>query len=515
MPLQHAKKEPQPPGTTETRVTVVGGGLVGCMQALFLAKRGYRVDLYEKRPDDRTPVPTTTITTSSTQQLSHKSKSRSINMTLSERGRVALRKLGLEEAVLKSAMPVQGRMIHSKSGEVFSTPYSINGDCIYSLDRQTLNKLLLDQAETNPNITLHFSHELVGADLPRRHLTFSHTSTEAVDTTTPGGGGGGESSTEILQVETDFVFGCDGVFSSVRQCMMRVGKLDVTYECIEHGYKELTMPPSTIPHHKGMGKREGEREGEGEENWLHLWPRGEFLLLGLPNQDRSFTLTLFMPFTVFESIKTHQDLLSFFRQHFPDALSRVGEERLVREFFDNPTSRLSSIKCQPHCLPESGALLLGDAAHAMVPFFGQGMNAGFEDCLLFDELLERSNDGNLATVAWEYSQSHWRDSHAIADLSMGNYVELRSHVNGHVFSLRRHVDNFLHRHLPGWFTPLYSMVAFSRTPYSQAVSRHRSQRKAVSLGMFAVGSGGCVGLLCSLLLCLYYISILWGASLNA
>lgn len=442
----------------EQAVAVVGGGLVGSLQALLLAKRGFKVDLYEKRKDIRTV---------------EQEHGRSINLALSIRGREALKAVGLEDAVLNSALPMHSRMIHSLSGKLSAQPYGTKGQYICSVDRQNLNKLLLNSAESNPNINIHFQHQLVRANLSEKTLTFLKTNQVTLN---------GEESAEI-HVKRDFIFGCDGAFSSVRRQMMRWGRLDYTQEYIEHGYKELTMP--AIDGKFAMS-----------ENSLHIWPRGEFMMIALPNQDRSFTLTLFMPFKVFDAIDTEEDLLAFFMKHFQDSVARIGVNKLVQDYFNNPTGSLISVKCKPHFMAES-AVILGDAAHAVVPFYGQGMNAGFDDCLIFYEHLAKM-DNDLVSAATEYSDTHWRDCHAIADLSMYNYLEMRSHVNSWRYLFRKGVDNLLHFFFPGTFTPLYTMVAFTRTPYSKVVAKSRWQNRFLNNCLFMLKIGVVGGVLCVL-----------------
>lgn len=412
-------------------VAVVGGGLVGSLQASLLAKRGFSVNLYDLRGDIR--------------NMKHVS-GRSINLALSVRGREALKAIGIEEKVLKEAVPMHARMIHSLSGKMSAQPYGQSGQCIYSVDRRNLNETLLTEAESHPNVTLHFNHKLIRADLNKKTLHFS-------------------ANDEPLIVETDFIFGCDGAYSTVRRQMMRWGRLNYEQEYIEHGYKELNIPPTAdggyaLP-----------------PNYLHIWPRNEFMMIALPNMDGSFTVTLFMPFTNFDAIDSREDVLAFFTEHFPDSIERIGVENLVTNYFNNPTGRLISVKCYPHFMADS-TVLLGDAAHAVVPFYGQGMNAGFEDCLIFYEQLIEAEDC-LSLAAENYSSSHWRDCHAIADLSKYNYLEMRSHVNSRIFLLFKHIDKLLHTLFPRLFIPLYTMVAFTRTPYHQVVVRARRQELVV------------------------------------
>lgn len=418
-------------------VAVVGGGLVGSLQAALLAKRGFRVNLFESRPDIR--------------NLEHVS-GRSINLAMSVRGREALRAVGLEERVLDQAIPMYARMIHSLSGKMTAQPYGKKDQCIYSVDRRKLNEQLLSEAEVYPDVSLHFNHKLIRANLDEKSLEFS-------------AGNGDEKDSKVM-INTDFIFGCDGAYSTVRRQMMRWGRLNYQQEYIDHGYKELTLPPNA------------NGDFAMPANYLHIWPRNEFMMIALPNTDRSFTVTLFMEFKGFNSIETEEDLLAFFMKHFPDAVELLGVENLVQDFFRNPVGRLISVKCYPHFMAGS-AVILGDAAHAIVPFYGQGMNAGFEDCLVFYEHLIEMNN-NLAKAAAKYSETHWKDSHAIADLSKYNYLEMRSHVNSRAFLLFKYLDKLLHFLLPSMYIPLYSMVAFSRIPYHKVVKRNELQRKIVN-----------------------------------
>ena len=454
--------------TMETQVAVIGGGLVGSLQALFLAKRGFHVDLYEKRLDIRT--------------LEH-GDGKNINLALSLRGREALKEVGLEDIVLKSALPMSARMIHSISGECSKQYYGCNEQSIYSVDRLKLNKLLLSAAKACPNVNLHFEHQLVRADLNEKRLLFTTTTrTES-----------GEVENSDLEVESNFIVGCDGAFSCVRRQMMRWGKMNYKQEYIEHGYKELNVRPAN------------DGTFAMDQTCLHIWPRGEFMMIALPNQDHSFAVTLFMPFSVFNSIKKEDDLLAFFEKHFEDSIQLIGTDELVQDYFKNPTGSMITVKCRPHFMADS-TVILGDAAHAVVPFYAQGMNSGFEDCLIFYECLVR-NENNLSQAAAEYCNTHWKDTHAIADLSIYNYTEMRSHVNSTGFVIRKFIDNLVHAYFPNHFIPLYSMVAFSRIPYSEVVIRHRRQQKlldAVLLALKVIAAGGLIVLLYRYLVFMYH-----------
>ena len=440
----------------DTRVTVIGGGLVGNIQALFLAKRGFQVDLYEKRQDLR---------------LLKQVEGRSINLALSFRGREPLRELGLEDVVLESALPMSARMIHSLSGKISKQYYGVGGKSIYSVDRLALNRLLLNEAEACPNVSLHFEHQLTKADLNAKKLFFTKRAQND----------SGVLENAHLEVETDFIFGCDGAFSSVRRQMMRWGRMDYNQEFIDHGYKELTLPPTS----DGMYAM--------DETCLHIWPRGDFMMIALPNQDRSFTVTLFLPVSIFNSINTEDDLIAFFSTHFQDSIGMIGADKLVQDFFHNSTGSMVSVKCKPHFMADS-TVILGDAAHAIVPFYGQGMNAGFDDCFIFYECLVQ-NGNDLPLAAMKYNNSHWKDCHTIADLSMYNYYEMRSLVNSTTFLIKKWLDNFVHTIFPQSFIPLYSLIAFSRVPYSEVVIRHHRQQNWMRAGLLVLTAGAVGGLL--------------------
>ena len=312
---------------------VVGGGPVGVMQAIFLAKRGYQVELYESKKDIREVK---------------LGRGRSINLALSHRGREALRAIGYEEDILKAAIPMYSRYIHLANGRISVQPYGVKGQGILSVDRQKLNEFLLTKAEELPNIKIHFEHKLVRSSLETATHIFS----------TP--------NQKEVTAKYAFTFGCDGAYSTVRRQLMRWGRLDYSQTYIEHGYKELTMPPT--------------QDGDYAIpcNYLHIWPRQEFMMIALPNTDKSFTLTLFMPFTVFDKIKTKEDLMAFFTANFPDSIDKIGADNLVNDFFENPLGPLIAIKCFPYYLG-SNVVIMGDAAHAVVPFYGQGLNTGMED----------------------------------------------------------------------------------------------------------------------------------------
>lgn len=303
------------------------------MISCFLADHGFKVDLYEMRDDIR---------------LMEHVQGKSINLAISERGRSALRELGLEEEVLKNhAIPMKARMIHDLNGKKRAIPYGKKDQCIYSVGRRFINELLLNHADNNKNVTIHFNYKTIGCDFDQGKTAFSTLSNSS------------ENSRETC--DTPYIIGCDGAFSTIRRSMMKVMRMNFSQTYIDHGYIELSIPPTS------------DGDFAMEVNYLHIWPRDEFMMIALPNQDKSWTVTLFMPFENFESIKDKNDLLNFFETFFPDSITLIGEQNLIKDFFSINASPLVSVKCEPLNYKDRG-LIIGDSAHAMVPFFGQGMN---------------------------------------------------------------------------------------------------------------------------------------------
>nr|AAL40890.1 kynurenine 3-monooxygenase [Anopheles stephensi] len=416
-------------------VAIVGGGLVGSLLALHLGKKGHEVNLYEYREDIRTAELVI---------------GRSINLALSARGRRALAEVGLEEALLDHGIPMSGRMLHDVNGNRKIVPYDGNtNQCIYSVGRKHLNEVLLNAAEKYPNIHLHFNHKLVSANLDEGNLSM-------VDPLTK----------EVKSARADLIVGCDGAYSAVRKEIVKRPRYDFSQTYIEHGYLELCIPPTAsgefaMPH-----------------NYLHIWPRGQFMMIALPNQDRTWTVTLFMPFTQFHSITDPGRLIDFFRQYFPDAIELIGRERLIKDFFKTKPQPLVMIKCRPYHVG-SKALIIGDAAHAMVPFYGQGMNAGFEDCSVLTDLFNQYGT-DLTRILPEFSEKRWEDAHAICDLAMYNYIEMRDLVTKRSYLLRKKLDELLFWMLPNTWVPLYNSVSFSHMRYSKCIANRAWQDKILT-----------------------------------
>ncbi|XP_055620642.1 kynurenine 3-monooxygenase isoform X2 [Toxorhynchites rutilus septentrionalis] len=411
-------------------IAIVGGGLVGSLLALHLGKKGHEVDLYEYREDIRTAELVI---------------GRSINLALSARGRKALAEVGLEQALLNHGIPMKGRMLHDTKGNRKIVPYDANNNqCIYSVGRKHLNEVLLDAAEKYPNIRLHFHSKLQSADLDEGNLNFVNPETK-----------------ENSQAIADLIVGCDGAFSAVRKEIIKRPGYDFSQTYIEHGYLELCIP-STSDGGFAM-----------PENYLHIWPRGKFMMIALPNQDRTWTVTLFMPFSNFNSIKCDNELMRFFKQYFPDAIALIGRERLIKDFFKTKPQSLVMIKCKPYNVAGK-ALIIGDAAHAMVPFYGQGMNAGFEDCTVLSELFNK-HGSDIESVLEEFSETRWEDAHSICDLAMYNYIEMRDLVTKRTYLFRKKLDEILFWLLPNTWLPLYNSVSFSHMRYSKCIANRKWQ----------------------------------------
>lgn len=408
-------------------ITLVGAGLAGSLMAVFLARRGFAIDVYERRPDMRT----TEI-----------SAGRSINLALSRRGLYALEQVGLADDVLALCLPMRGRMIHPGDGPPSLQPYGQRADeVIHSVSRAGLNIRLMDAAESYDGVRIHFELGASDYDTQTGRLTLHEAATGHERITRP-----------------DRLIAADGAGSAVRMSMLRLPRYNYSQQFLTHGYKELTIPP-----------------GPGgafllDNDALHIWPRGTYMLIALPNLDGSFTCTLFMPFSGrpgFDDLTTEAAVRAFFEAEFPDALPLMPT--LLEDFFTNPTGALGTVKCAPWSVG-GHALLLGDAAHAIVPFFGQGMNCCFEDCTYLDACLEQ-HPGDWETAFLKFQAMRKANTDAIADMAEANYLEMRDRVNDPAFVLQREVALALERRYPDWFIPKYSMVSFHRIPYAEAQRR--------------------------------------------
>jgi kynurenine 3-monooxygenase len=408
------------------RIAIAGAGLVGSLLAIYLKKRGYDVSVFERRGDMRS---------------SHYTAGRSINLALSNRGIRALEEVGLATALKHIAIPMHGRMMHDVQGKLSYQAYGKEGQYINSISRSALNIALMDEAEKR-GVQVFFEQRIEDIDLTNTTLT--------VEGQNP--------------LPFDLIVGADGAFSAVRDALRVSDRFDYQQFYIEHGYKELTIPAGN------------DNSFLLEKNALHIWPRESFMLIALPNPDGSFTCTLFFPFhgpVSFEALKSDEAINTFFDQHFPDAKSLMPD--LLSDFKQNPTSSLVTVKCFPWV--KNRTLLIGDAAHAIVPFYGQGMNAGFEDCSILNELLDQFDD-NWEVALTAFQQLRKPDADAIAQLALDNFIEMRDLVADKEFLLRKKIEARLHELYPRQWIPLYSMVTFyDSIRYSEALATGQKQRK--------------------------------------
>jgi kynurenine 3-monooxygenase len=423
------------------RFVLIGSGLAGGLLAAYLGRRGYEVDLYERRADPRE---------------GNIVGGRSINLAISTRGIHALEQIGIADEALRNAIPMRGRMIHDKSGSLHFAPYDVDPKkCINSIGRAALNATVIEAAQRYPNVRVHFSHKCTGVDIDSAvaHL---------------------ETANSVLTARGDAVIGVDGAFSAVRKSMQReIANFQYDESYLAHGYKELTIPPGP------------EGSWQMEKNALHIWPRKSFMMIALPNPDGSFTCTLFWEFEgrrSFATTKTNDDVRQFFEEEFPDALPLMPT--LSEDFRNNPTGSLVTIRCAPWFYRDK-VCLVGDAAHAVVPFYGQGMNAAFEDCVVLDECLEQS-PGNREAAFAEYFRRRKENADALADLAIGNFIEMRDKTASKTFRAKKKLDHALEAALPGIYLPLYTMVTFTRMPYAKAARRARVQDAIVFGALLAL-----------------------------
>ncbi len=414
----------------ELHIAITGAGLVGSLLAIYLKNRGYQVSVFERRNDMRKNAGY---------------EGRSINLALSNRGIRALEEVGLAEELKKEAIPMHGRMIHDLQGHLNFQPYGKAGQYINSISRSGLNKVLMTKAESL-GVEFHFEQRIAKVDFEKTELTIQH------------------STFNIQHSPFDLIIGSDGAFSAVRLAMQFTDQFNFSQNYIEHGYKELHIPAGATG------------SFQLEKNALHIWPRESYMLIALPNPDGSFTLTLFFPFTgetSFETLSTKEKVTDFFKSVFPDAYALMPQ--LLEEFFQNPSSSLVTMRCYPWV--RNKTLLIGDAAHAIVPFYGQGMNAGFEDCRVLNQLLDQFAD-DWDQVLPSFQEIRKPNADAIAKLALDNFVEMRDLVNDADFILRKKIESKLHELFPEKWIPLYSMVTFHENiPYSVAYETGQKQKR--------------------------------------
>ncbi|MHB8259680.1 MAG: FAD-dependent oxidoreductase [Bacteroidia bacterium] len=415
------------------QINIVGAGLVGSLLSIYLAKRGHKINIYERRPDMRK----TTI-----------SAGKSINLALSDRGWRGLQGVGIADEIKKIAIPMYGRFIHNRDGSNTFFPYGKKDQAIYSVSRGEINMRLMDLAEQQANVKIHFNERCTNIDRASLTAHFENESTKQASSS-----------------KSDLLFGADGAFAASRLNMqLNSDRFEYNQHYIEAGYKELIIPPG--------------KNGEFllEKNALHIWPRGSFMMIALPNPDGNFTCTLFLPFEgekSFSKLKTKEAVKKFFDEEFPSAVPLMPT--LLDDFMNNPVSSLVTVKCFPWTFDNKIALI-GDAAHAIVPFYGQGMNCGFEDCVVLDELITKHKE-NWEAIFPEYQTLRKPDGDAIADLAIANFVEMRDKTTDPTFLLQKKIEaRFNDRHPEKWI-PLYSMVTYSpHIRYSTALKEGQRQQ---------------------------------------
>jgi kynurenine 3-monooxygenase len=411
------------------KISVIGGGLVGSLWSIFLVRKGFTVDLYERRSDLRTLKV---------------EAGRSINLIITTKGINALKELGIDHEVLSQTVPVHGRMIHKMDGECIYQPYGVEEHHKnYSISRFALNKHLLHLAENN-GVRVHFDHPVQSVDLDKMEIHFSQKT-----------------------VRTDHIFGTDGSSSAVRKAILNqknaINGINET-EWLNVDYKELHIPAGT---------------GNSfliEKHALHIWPRGNHFLMALPNLNGSFTATLYLPTKgerAFSEITTEKKLIQYFDTFYPDATTLIPN--LEEDFFRNPIGHLGTVKSSPWFFQDK-AVLLGDAAHAIVPFFGQGMNAGFDDCLQLSEILTK-NKNNFSTSFEQYFQTQKPNADAIAQMAVENYHEMSHHVGDQRFLFQKEIENKLMTLFPGKYHSRYSLVVYNSCPYRQALDQGLRNQK--------------------------------------
>jgi kynurenine 3-monooxygenase len=411
---------------TPDKITLIGAGLNGPLLAILLTQRGFAVEIFERRPDMRRV---------------RMSAGRSINLALSTRGIHALQQAGLWERMRSIIIPMKGRMMHSTAGELTFQPYGKNEtEVINSISRAELNIALINAAEEQ-GATIHFSQRCMGYDLKTGAIRLRDE----------------EMGKDEIR-ETEVVIGCDGSASSIRAEMFKLSRFNFSQQYLDYGYKELTIPAGSDGNHLL------------ETHALHIWPRGNYMLIALPNIDGTFACILFLPFEGadgFAGLTTQAQVMQFFEARFPDAASLMPQ--LANNYFANPTGAMVTIKCSPWNV-RGRALLLGDAVHAIVPFFGQGINCGFEDCTCLVELLDR-HGADWPRVFREFEKERKVNTDAIADMAIENFTEMRDRVADSQFLFRKKVELALEAKYPQLFVPKYAMVTFHRIPYSVALTR--------------------------------------------
>ncbi|MFX0557337.1 FAD-dependent oxidoreductase [Maribacter sp. CXY002] len=404
-------------------IAIIGSGLVGSLLAIYLKRYGHDITVFDRRPDIR----------------NIEFSGRSINLAMSNRGWNALREVGIEKEIKKIGIPLDKRAMHVIGEPEYHQKYGKDGEAIWSISRGVLNKRMIDLAEKS-GVRFKFEEKVWDINLPEAKIYT-----------------GESEKSEWKEYGYDHVFGCDGAFSRVRHKMQRRSRFDYSQDFIDVGYKELTIPANSDGSHKL------------DKYSFHIWPRGKFMFIAMPNLDGSFTCTLFMPFEgdiSFERIKTKEEAAQFFTRYFPNVKDEI--ENLTEDFFKNPTSALVTMKCYPWTYWDKVALV-GDSAHAIVPFYGQGMNAGFEDIYVLDQTIKKYGD-DWETIFEEYQKERKPNADAIAELSYRNFIEMSSKTADPKFLLQKKIEKHFSNKYPDKWIPTYSRVTFSDRPYTEALA---------------------------------------------
>tara|TARA_R110000868_G_scaffold30589_4_gene112938 strand:- start:6839 stop:8179 length:1341 start_codon:yes stop_codon:yes gene_type:complete len=408
---------------TSKKIAIIGSGLVGSLLAIYLKKFGHEITVFDRRPDIR----------------NIDFSGRSINLAMSNRGWNALREVGIETEVKKIAIPLDKRAMHVVGQPEYYQKYGKEGEAIWSISRGVLNRKMIDLAESE-GVEFRFEEKVWDVDLPEAKLYTGETEKGAWQ-----------------EYQYDLIFGCDGAFSRVRHKMQRRSRFDYSQDFIDVGYKELSIAPNADGTHKL------------DKHSFHIWPRGKFMLIAMPNLDGSFTCTLFMPFEgaiSFENIKTKEDAKQFFSTYFPNVMQDI--EDLTGDFFKNPTSAMVTMKCYPWTYWDKVALV-GDSAHAVVPFYGQGMNAGFEDIFALNSIIKKHGD-DWEAIFQEFQKERKPNADAIAELSYRNFMEMSSKTADPKFLLQKKIEKHFAAKYPDKWIPVYSRVTFSNRPYAEALA---------------------------------------------
>jgi kynurenine 3-monooxygenase len=414
-------------------VVIIGAGLVGSLWAVYLSKAGYKVTIYERRPDIR---------------KADISAGKSINLALSNRGWKALDAVGVGDEIRKIAIPMYGRMMHDMQGDLTYQQYGKDGEAIYSVSRGKVNATMMDIAEKYGNATIHYNHECRRVDLKNGIVYLTNNLTK-----------------EQFEVTADLVFAADGAYSAVRyNSMQKMDRFNYSQSFISDGYREILLPANEDGSYKM------------DKSALHIWPRGRFMMIALANEDGSFTCTLFMPHDsgdfAFDKLTSKEAVDDFFKRIFPDFYEMMPN--VADAWEDHPLSSLAIMRCYPWAYGKTA--LMGDAAHATVPFYGQGMNAGFEDCTVMNDLMKKHNE-NWDAIFDEYSRERKPDGDALQNLSLDNYYVMRDYVADPQFLLRKKIEAKFSELYPEKWMPLYSQVTFSQIRYSIAYEQGQVQNK--------------------------------------